>query len=139
MTQLQAARQGIITEAMRAVAAEERVTPEAVREAVAAGHAVIPLNPAHKGVKPTGVGRLFSTKINANLGRSPTRSGKGDELVKLQVALDAGAQFVMDLYVGSVKGAEVLLAVLRVIRQCLIDHYPARLGSVTIYESISLL
>ena len=139
MTQLQAARQGIITEAMRAVAAEERVTPEAVREAVAAGHAVIPLNPAHKGVKPTGVGRLFSTKINANLGRSPTRSGKGDELVKLQVALDAGAQFVMDLSVGTGKGAEEIRAELRDIRQGMLDHSPAPLGTVPVYETISRL
>ena len=139
MTQLQAARQGIVTEAMRAVAAEERVTPEAVREAVAAGHAVIPLNPAHQGVKPTGVGRLFSTKINANLGRSPTRSGKGDELVKLQVALDAGAQFVMDLSVGTGKGAEEIRAELRDIRQGMLDHSPAPLGTVPIYETISRL
>lgn len=139
MTQLQAARQGIVTEAMRAVAAEERLTPEAVRDAVASGRAVIPLNPAHKGVKPTGVGRLFSTKINANLGRSPTRSGKGDELVKLQVALDAGAQFVMDLSVGTGKGADEIRAELRDIRQGMLDHSPAPLGTVPIYETISRL
>lgn len=139
MTQLQAARQGIVTEAMRAVAAEERLTPEAVRDAVASGRAVIPLNPAHKGVKPTGVGRLFSTKINANLGRSPTRSGKGDELTKLQVALDAGAQFVMDLSVGTGKGADEIRAELRDIRQGMLDHSSAPLGTVPIYETISRL
>ena len=139
MTQLQAARQGIVTEAMRAVAAEERLTPEAVRDAVASGRAVIPLNPAHKGVKPTGVGRLFSTKINANLGRSPTRSGKGDELTKLQVALDAGAQFVMDLSVGTGKGADEIRAELRDIRQGMLEHSPAPLGTVPIYETISRL
>ena len=139
MTQLQAARQGIVTEAMRAVAAEERLTPEAVRDAVASGRAVIPLNPAHKGVRPTGVGRLFSTKINANLGRSPTRSGKGDELTKLQVALDAGAQFVMDLSVGTGKGADEIRAELRDIRQGMLEHSPAPLGTVPIYETISRL
>ena len=139
MTQLQAARQGIVTEAMRAVAAEERLSPEAVRDAVASGRAVIPLNPAHKGVKPTGVGRLFSTKINANLGRSPTRSGKGDELTKLQVALDAGAQFVMDLSVGTGKGADEIRAELRDIRQGMLEHSPAPLGTVPIYETISRL
>ena len=104
MTQLEAAKQGIVTEAMRAVAAEEGCPVEKVLAEVASGRAVIPLNPAHKGVKLTGVGRAFTTKINANLGRSPSRSGKGDELEKLQVALDAGAQFVMDLSVGTGRG-----------------------------------
>ncbi len=139
MTQLQAARQGIVTEAMRAVAADEGLAEEAVREAVASGRAVIPLNPAHRGVRPTGVGRLFTTKINANLGRSPTRSGKGDELTKLRVALDAGAQFVMDLSVGTGKGADEIRAELRDIRQGMLDHSSAPLGTVPIYETISRL
>ncbi|MBQ9693712.1 MAG: phosphomethylpyrimidine synthase ThiC [Kiritimatiellae bacterium] len=139
MTQLEAAKQGIVTEAMRAVAAEEKVEVAAMCAAVASGRAVIPLNPAHQGVKPTGVGRLFKTKINANLGRSPTRSGIGDELVKLDVALQAGAQFVMDLSVGSGKGAEEIRQELREIRQGMLDHSPAPLGTVPIYETISRL
>lgn len=139
MTQLEAAKQGLITEAMRAVAAAEGLTAEAVCAAVASGRAVIPLNPAHKGVRPTGVGRLFSTKINANLGRSPTRSGIGDELTKLDVALNAGAQFVMDLSVGTGKGAEEIRNELREIRQGMLDHSPAPLGTVPIYETISRL
>ncbi len=139
MTQLEAARKGFITEAMRAVGEAEGVAPEAVCEAVASGRAVIPLNPAHRGVRPVGVGRLFATKINANLGRSPTRSGKGDELTKLQVALDAGADFVMDLSVGTGKGAEAIRAELRDIRQGLLEHSPAPLGTVPIYETISRL
>lgn len=139
MTQLEAARQGIVTDAMRAVAADEGLMPEAVRDAVSTGRAVIPLNPAHKGVRPTGVGRMFTTKINANLGRSPTRSGKGDELTKLQVALDAGAQFVMDLSVGTGKGAEEIRTELRDIRQGMLGHSPAPLGTVPIYETISRL
>lgn len=101
MTQLQAAREGIVTEAMKIVAAEEGVDVEIVRAAVASGEAVIPLNVHHTNCRPVGVGRMFTTKINANLGRSVTHSGKGDELEKLQVALDAGADFVMDLSVGS--------------------------------------
>ncbi len=139
MTQLEAARQGMITEAMQAVAQAEGCTPEDVREVVAAGRAVIPLNPAHRGVRPTGVGRLFSTKINANLGRSPTRSGKGDELTKLSVALAAGAQFVMDLSVGTGKGGEEIRRELREIRQGMLDHSPAPLGTVPVYETISRL
>ena len=80
MTQLEAARKGIVTDAMKQVAKDEGLDAEAVRAAVASGEAVIPLNPAHKNCQPVGVGRMFTTKINANLGRSVTHSGKGDEL-----------------------------------------------------------
>ena len=139
MTQLEAAKKGIITDAMRAVANEEHLTPEVVRDAVACGRAVIPMNKNHKNVKPTGVGRMFTTKINANLGRSPTRSGKGDELEKLQVALDAGAQFVMDLSVGTGKGAKEIQSELRDIRTGMIAKSTAPLGTVPIYETISRL
>lgn len=100
MTQLQSARLGIVTAAMKSVAADEGVEAEAVREAVASGEAVIPLNIHHEHARPIGVGRMFTTKINANLGRSAAHSGKRDELAKLAVALEAGADFVMDLSAG---------------------------------------
>ena len=128
MTQLQAAREGLVTDAMRRVAQDENVAPEQVREAVASGRAVIPLNPAHANARPVGVGNLFSTKVNANLGRSTTRSGKGDELEKLQIALKAGADFVMDLSVGEE---------LRSIRQGMLDASPVPLGTVPVYETVS--
>ncbi len=130
MTQLEAAKNGEVTGAMRRVAQDENVTPEQVREAVACGRAVIPLNPAHASARPVGVGRLFSTKVNANLGRSTTRSGKGDELEKLQIALKAGADFVMDLSVGTD---------LRAIRQGMLDASPVPLGTVPVYETVSRL
>lgn len=128
MTQLQAARKGIITDAMQCVARDEHVEVQAVLEAIASGRAVIPLNPSHKGVRAVGVGRLFSTKVNANLGRSPTRSGKGDELEKLAVSLKAGADFVMDLSVG---------ADVRAIRQGMLEASPVPLGTVPVYETLS--
>jgi len=128
MTQLEAAKNGTITEAMKAVALDENVSPAAVRDGIARGHLVIPLNPAHKNVKAVGVGNLFKTKINANLGRSTTRSGKGDELEKLQVALKAGADFVMDLSVGPD---------LFSIRQGMLEGSPAPLGTVPVYETIA--
>ncbi len=131
MTQLQAAREGIVTTAMEAVALTENVDVARVRAAVASGEAVIPLNPNHAGVRPVGVGRLFKTKINANLGRSATHSGRGDELEKLQIALAAGADFVMDLSVGS----NDLVA----IRQGMLEASPQPLGTVPIYETISRL
>ncbi|MBR1871094.1 MAG: phosphomethylpyrimidine synthase ThiC [Kiritimatiellae bacterium] len=131
MTQLELARKGITTPAMEAVAKTENLSPEEVRAAVAAGEAVIPLNPAHKNCEAVGVGRMFATKINANLGRSITHSGKGDELEKLKIALDAGADFVMDLSVGSDD--------LKAIRQGMLDNSPKPLGTVPVYETISRL
>lgn len=131
MTQLQSARKGIVTAAMKVVAAEEKVPEAAVCAAVASGEAVIPLNPHHANVRPVGVGRMFTTKINANLGRSVTHSGRGDELDKLKVALDAGADFVMDLSVGSDD--------LKTIRQGMLDASPKPLGTVPVYETIPRL
>jgi len=133
MTQLEAARKGIVTDAMKRVAKDEGLDAEAVRAAVASGEAVIPLNIHHKNAVPVGVGRMFSTKINANLGRSVTHSGKGDELEKLKVALDAGADFVMDLSVASSEDE------IAGIRQGMLDASPKPLGTVPIYETISLL
>ena len=131
MTQLEAAKKGIVTEAMKIVAADEGVDVETVRAAVASGEAVIPLNIHHTNCHPVGVGRMFTTKINANLGRSVTHSGKGDELEKLKIALDAGADFVMDLSVGSDD--------LKAIRQGMLDASPRPLGTVPVYETISRL
>ena len=133
MTQLEAARKGIVTDAMKVVAKDEGLDAEKVRAAVATGEAVIPLNIHHKNARPVGVGRMFTTKINANLGRSVTHSGKGDELEKLQVALDAGADFVMDLSVASTEDE------IASIRQGMLDASPKPLGTVPIYETISLL
>lgn len=130
MTQLQAARNGIITDAMKIVASDEGLEAETVRAAVASGEAVIPLNIHHKNCHPVGVGRMFTTKINANLGRSMTHSGKGDELEKLEIALKAGADFVMDLSVGED---------IKAIRQGMLDASPKPLGTVPIYETISRL
>lgn len=131
MTQLQSALRGIVTEAMQIVAADEGINVEAVRAAVASGEAVIPLNLHHPNAHPVGVGRLFTTKINANLGRSVTHSGQGDELSKLAVALKAGADFVMDLSVGSDD--------LAAIRQGMLAASDRPLGTVPVYETISRL
>lgn len=131
MTQLQAARKGIVTDAMKIVASVENVDERAVCAAVASGEAVIPLNVHHSNCRPVGVGRMFATKVNANLGRSVTHSGKGDELEKLGIALAAGADFVMDLSVGTDD--------LHAIRQGMLDASPKPLGTVPVYETVSRL
>lgn len=115
---------------MRTVAQAEGVRPETVLDAVASGRAVIPFNPAHAPSQPMVVGRPFRTKVNANLGRSTERSAEPEELRKLDVALKAGADFVMDLSVG---------ADLTAIRQGMLDHSPVPLGTVPIYEAVSRL
>ena len=130
MTQLEFARKGVLTDAMKAVARDENVPENVVLAAVADGTAVIPLNVHHANATPVGVGRMFTTKINANLGRSVTHSGKGDELEKLEIALRHGADFVMDLSVGED---------VRAIRQGMLDASPKPLGTVPVYETISRL
>ena len=130
MTQLEYARMGIATEAMETVACDENLSVETVIKSVASGEAVIPSNPAHTASHPVGVGRMFSTKINANLGRSSVRSGKGDELEKLAIALAHGADFVMDLSVGDGTTS---------IRKGMLAASNRPLGTVPVYEAISML
>ena len=130
MTQLQEAKVGVITDAMRTVAEREKSPPEIVLAEMAAGRAVIPFNPSHKNCRPVGVGRIFSTKINANLGCSKDRSSLREELSKLDVALKYGADFVMDLTVGK----DVSF-----IRGEMLKHSPVPLGTVPIYETVSRL
>ena len=130
MTQLEAARKGLLTAAMKSVAADENMEAETVRAAVADGTMVIPLNIHRTNCRAVGVGRMVTTKINANLGRSVTHSGKGDELEKLDIAINAGADFVMDLSVGEN---------IKQIRQGMLEASPRPLGTVPVYETISRL
>ena len=130
MTQLEAARKGLLTAAMKSVAEDENIDAETVRAAVADGTMVIPLNVHRTNCRAVGVGRMVTTKINANLGRSVTHSGKGDELEKLAIAINAGADFVMDLSVGEN---------IKQIRQGMLDASPRPLGTVPVYETISRL
>ncbi len=129
-TQLEYAKNREITPVMKTVAQAEGVAQETVLDAVASGRAVIPFNPAHAPRQPMVVGRPFRTKVNANLGRSTERSAEPEELRKLDVALKAGADFVMDLSVG---------VDLTAIRQGMLDHSPVPLGTVPIYEAVSRL
>ncbi|MEI8139988.1 MAG: phosphomethylpyrimidine synthase ThiC [bacterium] len=129
-TQLIAARKGIITEVMEVVARLEGVPATLVRDEIASGRAVLPANPAHPMAKPAIAGRAFRTKVNANLGRSTERSEAGEELCKLDIALKAGADFVMDLSVG---------ADLAAIRAGMLKASPVPLGTVPMYEAISRL
>lgn len=126
MTQLIKARNGEITEKMKAVAAQEGVSPEYVRDMVAQGKIVIVGNKTRKNVKPCGVGLGLRTKVNANIGNSPDCGGPEEELEKLRTAEKAGADAFMELSSGA--------NIDQFRRQALAStHLPV--GTVTIYQA----
>ena len=94
---MQLARQGIITEAMLQVAAQEQLAPEVIRAGVAAGTIAVCCNINHKNLVPRGVGQGLAVKVNANIGTSSAYPDPEPELAKLRAAIDAGADSVMDL------------------------------------------
>lgn len=128
-TQLELAQAGKVTDQMRTVAEAENVDVELVRAQVAAGRLVIPANRLHiqTNLKPAGIGRILSTKVNANIGTSSTSSSIETEIEKLQVALDAGADAIMDLSTGGN---------IDQIRQSLLACCPVPFGTVPIYQMI---
>ena len=99
-TQRIAALEGRITDVMRHVAAYEGVEESKVLELLASGQAAIPANPGHKSLEPRGVGGPFKVKVNANIGTSLACNDPELELKKLDAAIQAGADAVMDLSTG---------------------------------------
>jgi len=101
-TQLEIARTGVISDEVRFVAEAEGLEAEVVRDEVAAGRLVIPANKLHleAGLKPIGIGRALTIKVNANIGTSSVHCSLEDELEKMKSALAAGADTIMDLSTG---------------------------------------
>lgn len=126
MTQVEAARKGKITDEMRAVAEKERRPVEFIVEGIRTGTIVIPVNAARRGRYAVGIGRGLSTKVNANLGSSSDKASLDGELEKLEAAIDAGADTVMDLSTGGDITA---------IRQAILDASTVPIGTVPIYEA----
>ncbi|MBS3732357.1 MAG: phosphomethylpyrimidine synthase ThiC [Desulfobacterales bacterium] len=127
MTQLESAKAGHITDEMRCVAAAEDIPPERLCSEIAAGRVVIPKN-IHRSFSPRAIGKGLHTKVNANIGTSPSRCNLEEELAKLDAAVSAGADAVMDLSTGG-----DLDDTLRKI----LDHSPVMIGTVPIYKSVS--
>jgi phosphomethylpyrimidine synthase len=125
MTQLENARKGIITTAMKAVAAREALAAEKLLAAVADGTVVIPANRNHLNLQPVGIGRGLRTKINANIGTSGDYAELGDELGKLRTVLDCGCDTVMDLSSGGDITA---------MRRALLAQSTIPFGNVPVYE-----
>jgi phosphomethylpyrimidine synthase len=130
ITQLEHARLGTITPAMRRVAEREpHLTPEQVRDEVAAGRMVIPANTVHLGYRldPMAIGRAARTKVNANMGASPVSSGTHEEVEKLRWAERWGADTVMDLSTGGN---------LDECREAIVRNSTVPIGTVPIYSMI---
>jgi phosphomethylpyrimidine synthase len=130
VTQLEHARLGTITDAMRRVAEREtHLTAEQIRDEIAAGRMVIPANIHHLAgsLDPMAIGRASLTKVNANMGASPVSSGTDEELEKLDWAVRWGADTVMDLSTGGDVDA---------CRGAIIGASTAPIGTVPIYAMI---
>lgn len=125
-TQMQLARQGIITDAMRTVAQQEGVSEEFIRAGVAEGTIVICCNVNHKNLIPRGVGQGLKVKVNANIGTSSSFPDIEPELVKLKAAVDAGADAVMDLSTGNNITAS---------RRAIIENSTVMVGTVPMYQA----
>jgi phosphomethylpyrimidine synthase len=129
-TQLEHARIGSITPAMRRVAEREpHLSAEQVRTEVAAGRLIVPANRVHLGYRldPMAIGRASRTKINANMGASPVASSTDEEVEKLHFAERWGADTVMDLSTGGDLDA---------CREAIVRNSHVPIGTVPIYSMI---
>ena len=126
-TQMEAARKGIITPEMKAVAAKEYRTEEEIRDLVAKGQVVICANKLHTCIDPNGVGSMLRTKINVNLGVSRDCKDYDIEMQKVMAAVNMGAEAIMDL---SSHGNT------QPFRRKLTSECPAMIGTVPVYDSV---
>lgn len=126
-TQMEAARMGIVTPELEAVAKKENRSVEELLPLMASGKMVIPANVNHKSLDPNGVGSMLKTKINVNLGISRDCKDYDIEMKKVMRAVDLGAEAIMDL---SSHGNT------QPFRQKLCTECPAMIGTVPIYDSV---
>ncbi|MBQ2245685.1 MAG: phosphomethylpyrimidine synthase ThiC, partial [Selenomonadales bacterium] len=125
-TQMSMARQGKITDQMAIVAEQEGLSAELIRERVAEGTVSICANINHTALIPRGVGKGLSTKTNANIGTSSAFPDIAPELEKLDAAIKAGADAVMDLSTGDNIDAT---------RKAIIERSSIIVGTVPIYQA----
>jgi len=128
-TQLQTARTGTVTDEVKFVAQAEGQDAGFIRDEIAAGRLIIPANKIHlkSNLKPVGIGRALTTKVNANIGTSSIRSSVEAEIEKMEAALAAGADAIMDLSTGGN---------LDDTREQLLARCPVPFGTVPIYQVI---
>lgn len=140
-TQMYFARKGIITPEMEYVCIRENqgldkedltegeqfFTPEFVREEIACGRAIIPVNIKHPETEPMIIGRNFLTKINANIGNSPNDSNIEKEVEKAVWAFRWGADTIMDLSTGEN---------IHQTREWIVRNSPVPVGTVPLYQAL---
>ena len=126
-TQMDAARKGIITPQMEAVAKKEQMPLGQLQKLVAEGKVVIPANRYHSCLEPEGIGSMLRTKINVNLGVSRDCKDYEIEMEKVMSAVKLGAEAIMDL---SSHGDT------QPFRRKLTQECPAMIGTVPVYDSV---
>ncbi|HUX81208.1 MAG TPA: phosphomethylpyrimidine synthase ThiC [Halothiobacillus sp.] len=105
----------------------DEITPEFVRDEVARGRAIIPVNINHPEIEPMIIGRNFRTKINGNLGNSATTSGIAEEVEKMVWGIRWGADTIMDLSTGKN---------IHETREWILRNSPVPIGTVPIYQAL---
>jgi len=126
MTQLNLAKQGIISPQIKQIAQQEDVSQEIIQQYASEGKIVIPANVNHANLVPCGIGKELTVKINANIGTSSDYGNTDSELEKLRIAIQFGADAVMDLSTGGDISA---------IRQDIIAASILPVGTVPIYQA----
>ena len=137
-TQMYYAKQGIVTPEMEYVAIRENmncqelgidthITPEFVRDEIAAGRAVLPANINHPESEPMIIGRNFMVKINTNIGNSATTSSIDEEVEKAVWSCKWGGDTLMDLSTG---------ANIHETREWIVRNCPVPVGTVPIYQAL---
>ena len=126
-TQMDAARQGIITPQMEAAAKKEQIEVRELQKLMAQGKAVIPANKLHTCLEPNAIGSMLKTKINVNLGTSRDWKDLDMELEKVNDAVKMGAESIMDL--SSFGDTQKF-------RRKLTSQCPAIIGTVPIYDAV---
>ncbi|MDE5675569.1 MAG: phosphomethylpyrimidine synthase ThiC, partial [Muribaculaceae bacterium] len=138
VTQMHYAKQGIITPEMEYVAIRENldndkrgikshITPELVRDEIAAGRAIIAANINHPEAEPMIIGKAFSVKLNTNIGNSALSSGIEEEVSKAVWSCYWGGDTLMDLSTGNN---------IHETREWIIRNCPVPVGTVPIYQAL---
>ena len=129
-TQMDAAKKGILTKEMKTVAQKEFMDETKLMELVASGRVAIPANIRHTSLSAEGIGEGLKTKINVNLGISGDCIDYTNEMNKVKLAIDFGAEAIMDLSnYGKTHD----------FRKELIAYSPAMIGTVPMYDAIGYL
>jgi phosphomethylpyrimidine synthase len=126
MNQVEAARQGRVTDEVRQVAEREKRDTSFIMDGLKAGTIVIPVARLRRGRYALGIGAGLATKVNANIGSSSDEAALALELEKLDAAVAAGADTVMDLSTGGD---------IATIRGAILERSTVPLGTVPIYEA----